>query len=170
MSAVDRMLEDRTGKGARHWMNRIGQLIGECARPIPGHPGLSTCDPWVWVGRLALELTPAVLQRCPAGADENIAVGNVLGALLALWCQRIMRAKAHDPRRPVQQRRDGLQRKEDWAQVLLACVSDASQDHLFFPAQQWDDPNLPGARYEPDAVEKKRQRFASNSRKARRKK
>jgi len=162
MKQVNKYLKHWTGRDAEHWMNRIGVLIHKCAKPIKGHKGLFSCEPVVWVKHLTEEITTNH-KKCPKEADENILVAKLLSIVLVLWSYRIGRAKCHDPRRPVKQRRQGLERAVAFGSLIAKCLLDETHDPRFFPAQEWDVPHSSHARYEPDEVELKRQKYAKGN-------
>ncbi len=164
MRKVDKTLKKWTGQGAQYWFDRIGALIARTAKPVKGY-AVSTCDPAQWVGELAREICKAAHPKIPTAADENITAARLLSLLLAGWFARIARAKAYDPRRPVKVRRQVMGRLQDYSEALLGVLTDESMDPSLFPAQEWDVPFAKNARYEPDDMEKERQRYAADKEK-----
>lgn len=163
MYAVDAELRRSTGQDSRYWLNRVGALIGEASRPISGEasPHLQTTDPAVWIARLSEEVWKASLPRITqAGLDPNMAAAASLSLILGLFYARIVRAKAHDRRRPIDQRRYAMLRFTEYAQLLTVMMTSNERDHEYFPSQGWDDPWLPTATYEPDEAELARSDYA----------
>ncbi len=160
MKQVSKWLKRWTDQDSVYWLNRIGYLIVQCAKPIKGSKGLSTCNPVVWMSILAQEIHKAARPKIPNGADENIVVGKLVSLILVLWSYRISLAKCHDPRRPVKQRRQGLERTVSFGSLIAECLLDETSDPVFFPEQEWDVPHAKNARYEPDEMELKRQAHA----------
>ncbi len=160
MGKIDKFFEKYTGGlDSVYWMNNIGEAIGRSAKPIKGHPGLSTCDPGDWLDEIIKELSKRVTDLLDESRDENIAVAWVLGTLLMLWSVRIIRAKSYDLRRPVKQRREMMGRFKQTAELLAEILADESMDAKYFPGQTWDPPFSPDARHEPDEMELKRQKY-----------
>jgi hypothetical protein len=157
---VNKWLKQWTDNDSHYWLNRIGLLIGQCAKPIRGSKGLSTCDPVVWIKDLTQEIRKVATKKIPKSADENIAIAKIVSLLLLLWSYRVGRAKCHDPRRPVKQRRQGLEKTVVFGSLVTECLLDETHDPQYFPAQDWDVPHAKNARYDPDEMELKRQAYA----------
>lgn len=159
MNQVDKFLKMWTGEPSSYWMAKIGHLIHDHSKPIKGSKGLSYTETHKWLAVLSKRVALAVRQRLFPTSDENIGVSKVLSVILLLWYARIVRAKCYDPRRPKNARKSGLGSLVNFAKVITVCLMDESNDHRYFPSQEWDSPFPPGARYEPDDMELKRQAY-----------
>lgn len=167
MHLVDERLRSATGQDSLFWLNRIGALIEKCGRQIEGYehdPHLKTNDPDVWVGELSTEVWKAMLPRIAnAGTDPNLAMSQILSMVLGLFFARIARAKAHDNRRPIEDRQHAIA-AAGWYSLYLDQITHSSiRDHEYFPKQGWDDPHLPTATYKPDAAQLSRAGYAKDA-------
>ncbi len=140
MLEVDQLLISGTGFNCGWWMNFIGQRI--VVHSGPSDKGdYQTTDSSLWLCDVINELWKEVPKRYDlTKVDENIVCAKLLSIILTLWTSRIVRAKAHDPRRKGDDRRAMLLRQKDYVSAIAQCLTDQSHDHLFFPDQEWEDP------------------------------
>jgi hypothetical protein len=170
VNTIDKLLIERTGEPSLYWLNRIGTLIGKHSKAIRGTKGLESTEVHKWVAELGREVSRRVRLRSAPTQDENLGVSLVLGLILSLFGIRIVRAKCYDPRRPVRVRRQVLNKSLlRYQTALLEVLVDESQDAKYFPKQEWDSPNSPTARYEPDEMELKRQAYGKKHSRKRKK-
>lgn len=142
---VEALLFDMTGDGCQYWMDLIGSLIVKHTKPSD-NPLHGSTESNLWLRDLSDELWSRIPSRHDlTKLDENIICSSLLSLILTLWSCRIKRAKAYDPRRPVEIRKRMLKRANEFHAALLACMTDESHDHEYFPKQEWDPPFAPGA-------------------------
>ena len=138
-SLVGRYLTASTSVGRKTWMDYIGYAIyhntGDSSR---------TTDVYGWMTELVDEVCGEVRQRIDlTKADENIAVARTMAVILALWTARILRAKAYDVRRTLEDRKQLLEKLREFSTMLNECLIDESMDPVYFSAQDWRSPYDP---------------------------
>lgn len=165
MKKLNKLFKQYTERGVKYWMNRIGELIAKGGKKIKGYKTLKTESPERWMCELTNEIVPLIYKNAPSGSDENLAATRILSLLYTLWFYRLCRAKAYDCRRPVEVRKQIMERLEEYSAVLFGCLIDESFDSKFFPSQEWESPFVKNARYEPDTAELERQKYSKSRRK-----
>lgn len=143
---IEDILIKGTGEGCKFWCDYIGNLIPKYSKPTD-NPLHGFTESNLWVRDLADEIWKRVQERYDlTRLDENIITSKLLTLILGLWSCRIIRAKAYDPRRPVEIRQGMMKKLLEYHHALLDCISDESNDHVFFPSQGWDAPFAPNAK------------------------
>ena len=151
------ILTNETGRNTAYWMARVQTLIEQTGKPITDpktrkqlkRHGVdpdkhTTNDPLDWLAQLAAELMEAVPADRPV--DGNMWLAKTLGFVLAVWYARLAFAKAHDPVRPVSDRRRAYDAHHTFTVELLGAVTDVRHDATFFPRQKWESPFDPAAK------------------------
>lgn len=140
---ADDYLRKYTGKPAEFWLYVIGQEVHNHTNPTT-----RASDVNAWLRGIHLMLWHTIKDMpCYNWAvqDENIVIASLLGLILSLWACRITRAKAHDPRRPLDARHRMMEKLLELQHVLFDAVVNENFDHHYFPAQEWTSPFTQGA-------------------------
>jgi hypothetical protein len=140
-------LERATGKTILLWINRLQKEIGRASGPVRTHgkyKGHSDTDNVLWGIRMVK--TVASSLRKNKGKDENMGLAAALGMILVAWYVRVQRAKAMDPKRPVELRKKALERGAAYVAEINKVMHDDSIDPIVWPGQEWENPFHPKAR------------------------
>jgi hypothetical protein len=135
---VDEYLKTKTGEDAKFWMDWIGKNIAEWTDEETKR---TDCD--CWMEDLASTVW-AMIEPMPcydwSVQDENIVTASIVGLILSMWSCRVINAKSHDPRRPVETRKEMLQKLSLYQTMLNQAMYNDSQDKVYFPLQEWESP------------------------------
>ena len=135
MNVLETILQKGTGKGSQYWMDWIGNTI------LSYTDDKRTTQSNLWLHDLADEVFAEVKERFDLiQVDENIITSTLASLILTLWSCRVRRAKAYDPRRPLDARKTMMEGLLQYHASLLECMVDESKDAEYFPAQEWQPP------------------------------
>lgn len=135
-------LEHYTGEPATYWVDLIQASISETWEPNPKDPDHPLMTTWDWleiVGNRVVEQRG--LHARGHHGDENIGTAIALSLVFGIWACRISRAKAFDPRRPVQLRQAAYRSWLNYAMALASLPLDEAKDPEMFD-QPWESPFL----------------------------
>jgi hypothetical protein len=136
-------LSSRTGKGYIYWLRKIEKLIVKHSyEGTTNKEGFyhDSTNPKDWV----LELTDEIMKTFPGGyRDENMCVASLLSFILMKWFVQLVRAKSHDPKRRLKDRRMMAKVRADFCMRVVEFMVDESEDAKIFPNQKWEGPFAP---------------------------
>ena len=105
-----------SGKTRKWWVVEIQRLVSKHSKP--------TKDPWhgrTETLRAIVDLATTVQKTFPkkGSFDGNMRMAAILSYVLALWYNRLHRAKSYDPRRPVKVRQVAYENRLGWANAMF---------------------------------------------------
>ena len=143
---LDDALRKLTSHDSVYWVACVQSLITKHSKPTKD-PNHSETDSGAMLRELSDYVWSAILATVDLKTtDENMSSAQAMSLVLTLWTCRIRRAKAYDPRRPVELRKKAMERLSLYHHSLLECMMNEANDANYFPGQEWDCPYSPNAK------------------------
>lgn len=140
----DKLLLDYTGKDSAEWVTLVQEEIAASFYPS-GNPLHPNTDVEAWLRGVLAEIARCV-ETDQETYDENMRVAAIAAIVFTTWASRIQHAKAYDPHRPVERRRQALDGHRTLVQAIIEAATDENRDADYFPGQSWNPPYGPSAR------------------------
>jgi hypothetical protein len=130
-----------TKKDAVRWFLDVQKCIAAHTSPPRTrgkYKGHGTTDTKKWID----DLYWLIWRKRPKGKayDENMYLAAAMGYVLVLWYTRIQRAKAYDPRRPIEIRKGAIDRIPHYLSSLVHDLLDDSIDAHTLAGQDFEPP------------------------------
>lgn len=142
MAPVEDLLFKLTNHDARYWFYEVQHLIetSHVGRKVKGHHR-NTLD---WPAKLAKQVEKSFPKDGPA-FDGNMRMAVAMGLIMTTWYSRVHHAKAMDPNRPLNLRRQAYASWLNTAGWFNAIWIDERSDSMWMH-QKWNHPFWPGAK------------------------
>jgi hypothetical protein len=136
------LLQKLTGHDATYWFIEVQHLIetSHVGRKVKGHHR-NTLD---WPAKLAKQVEESFPKIGPA-FDGNMRMAIAMGYIMTYWYARVHHAKAMDPNRPLNLRRDAYRAWLNSAGWFSMIWIDETRDKDLMH-QKWNHPFWPGAK------------------------